>query len=155
MDWTLLAAAALLMQGLCLIGISSMTVWFTCRQKDGKGKVKLGKQEQDAAKRREQIAAAAEARIARLRLVSEQQQLWCSCLIPTVLEINLHNLASCCADTCSRVKHAPLKLMLMLQVTPRKRGHHRQAGITLNRNQIIAGCITAAAMCIYARRQSS
>ena len=46
-----------------------------CRQKDGK--VKPSKQEQDAAKRREQMAAAAEARIARLQLVSEQQQLWC------------------------------------------------------------------------------
>ncbi|CAL5219276.1 g1077 [Coccomyxa viridis] len=40
------------------------------------GKVKPSKQEQDAAKRREQMAAAAEARIARLQLVSEQQQLW-------------------------------------------------------------------------------
>ncbi len=46
-----------------------------CRQKSGK--VKPSKQEQDAAKRREQMAAAAEARIARLQLVSEQQQLWC------------------------------------------------------------------------------
>ena len=99
--WTLLAAAALLLQGLCLIEICSMTVWCTCRQKDGKGKVKLSKQEQDAAKRREQIAAAAEARIARLKLVSEQQQLWCSCLIPTVWEVALHNLISCSVDTCS------------------------------------------------------
>jgi hypothetical protein len=153
-DWTLLAAAALVLQGLCLIGICSMTVWCTCRQKDGKGKVKLSKQEQDAAKRREQIAAAAEARIARLKLVSEQQQLWCSCLISTLWEIALHNLASCCVDTCSRLKHASLRLMLMLQVTPQKRGHHRQAGIALSRNQIIAGCITAAAMWIHARRQS-
>jgi hypothetical protein len=39
------------------------------------------------AKRREQVAAAAEARIARLKLVSEQQQLWCSCLIPTVWKL--------------------------------------------------------------------
>ena len=50
-------------------------VHILCRQKDGK--VKPSKQEQDAAKRREQMAAAAEARIARLQLVSEQQQLWC------------------------------------------------------------------------------
>ena len=48
-----------------------------CRLKDGKGKVKLSKQEQDAARRREQMAAAAEARIARLQLISGQQQLWC------------------------------------------------------------------------------
>ena len=47
------------------------------RLKDGKGKVKLSKQEQDAARRREQMAAAAEARIARLQLISGQQQLWC------------------------------------------------------------------------------
>lgn len=47
------------------------------RQKDGKGKVKLSRQEQEAGRRREQMAAAAEARIARLKLVSEQQQLWC------------------------------------------------------------------------------
>ena len=47
------------------------------RQKSSKGQVRLSKQEQDAAKRREQMAAAAEARIARLKLVSEQQQLWC------------------------------------------------------------------------------
>ena len=48
---------------------------FLCRQKDGK--VKPSRQEQDAAKRREQMAAAAEARLARLQLVSEKQQLWC------------------------------------------------------------------------------
>jgi len=48
-----------------------------CRLKDSKGKVKLCKQEQDAARRREQMAAAAEARIARLQLISGQQQLWC------------------------------------------------------------------------------
>ena len=55
------------------------------RQKSSKGQVKVSKQEQDAAKRREQMAAAAEARIARLKLVSEQQQLWCymaSCVLP-------------------------------------------------------------------------
>ncbi len=50
-------------------------VRWLCRLKTGK--VKPSKQEQDAAKRREQMAAAAEARIARLQLVSEQQQLWC------------------------------------------------------------------------------
>jgi hypothetical protein len=44
------------------------------------GKVKLSKSEAEAERKREQLAKAAEARMARLQLVSQQQQLWC-CLL--------------------------------------------------------------------------
>ena len=49
-----------------------------CRSKMGKANkpVAQSKSERDAAKRREQMAAAAEARMARLQLASQQQQLW-------------------------------------------------------------------------------
>ncbi len=48
-----------------------------CRQEGGAGaKVKLSKAEAAAVQKREQMAAAAEARMARLQLISQQQQLW-------------------------------------------------------------------------------
>jgi hypothetical protein len=48
-----------------------------CRQEGGSsGKVRLSKAETAASQKREQMAAAAEARMARLQLLSQQQQLW-------------------------------------------------------------------------------
>lgn len=49
-----------------------------CRSKQGKASKAPApsRSEQEASKRREQMAAAAEARMARLKLASQQQQLW-------------------------------------------------------------------------------
>ena len=49
-----------------------------CRSKQGKASkpAALSRSEQEASKRREQMAVAAEARMARLKLASQQQQLW-------------------------------------------------------------------------------
>lgn len=49
-----------------------------CRSKQGKAAKppKLSRSEREAGEKREQMAAAAEARMARLKLASQQQQLW-------------------------------------------------------------------------------
>jgi len=51
---------------------------FVCRSKQGKAvkPPKQSKTEREAGEKREQMAAAAEARMARLKLASQQQQLW-------------------------------------------------------------------------------
>lgn len=41
----------------------------------------MSKAEAEAEKKREQLAKAAEARMARLQLVTQQQQLWCCCAL--------------------------------------------------------------------------
>ena len=57
---------------------SSTTSAFVCRSKQGKAvkPPKQSKTEREAGEKREQMAAAAEARMARLKLASQQQQLW-------------------------------------------------------------------------------
>ena len=51
---------------------------YVCRSKQGKAvkPPKQSKTEREAGEKREQMAAAAEARMARLKLASQQQQLW-------------------------------------------------------------------------------
>ncbi len=59
-----------------------------CRDPEERAQAKVSRAQAAAASKREQLAQAAEARMARLQLLSQQQQLWCS---------SLHAAAAACA----------------------------------------------------------
>ena len=142
------------------------------RQKSSKGQVKLSRQEQDAAKRREQMAAAAEARIARLQLVSEQQQLWCymaPCVLPqsfttppcdSVAKEHMQAVSTASRSMASELSWTDVDVehSLTLQVIPRgsqeRHGDGKGPKPFWSRSQIFAGCIAAAVFWMHTRNST-